>query len=70
MGFNKNGGKFESSYKLLKNLCATVTNAHDDKTKEYIIELKRILAHRGQDISMAPRMKLLRKVGIMKTTES
>ena len=55
MGFNKNGGKFESSYKLLKNLCATVTNAHDDKTKEYIIELKRILAHRGQDISMAPK---------------
>ena len=55
MGFNKNGGKFESSHKLLKNLCSTVTNAHNDKTQEYIKELNRILAHRGQDISMAPK---------------
>ena len=55
MGFNKHGGKFSASYKLLKNLCATVTNAQNDKTKEYVIELKRILAHRGQDISMAPK---------------
>jgi len=55
MGFNKNSGKFKASHKLLKNLCSTVTNAHDDKTQEYITELKRILAHRGQDISMAPK---------------
>jgi organic radical activating enzyme len=55
MGFNKHGGKFDASYKLLKNLCATVTSTHTDKTREYIIELKRILAHRGQDISMAPK---------------
>ena len=55
MGFNKHSGKFDASYKLLKNLCATVTNAQNDKTHEYIIELKRILAHRGQDISMAPK---------------
>lgn len=55
MGFNKHGGKFDASYKLLKNLCSTVTNAQNDKTREYIIELKRILAHRGQDISMAPK---------------
>ena len=55
MGFNKNSGKFKASHKLLKDLCSTVTNAHDDKTQEYITELKRILAHRGQDISMAPK---------------
>ena len=55
MGFNKNSGKFKASHKLLKDLCSTVTNAHDDKTQEYIKELKRILAHRGQDISMAPK---------------
>jgi molybdenum cofactor biosynthesis enzyme MoaA len=55
MGFNKNSGKFKASHKLLKDLCSTVTNAHDDKTQEYITELKRILAHRGQDINMAPK---------------
>ena len=55
MGFNKNQSKFNASYKLLDNLCSVVTNAQQDKTKEYIMELKRILAHRGQDISMAPK---------------
>ena len=55
MGFNKNGNKFDASYKLLNNLCSVVTNAQTDKTNEYVIELKRILAHRGQDISMAPK---------------
>ena len=55
MGFNKNESKFSASYKLLNNLCSVVTNAQQDKTKDYIVELKRILAHRGQDISMAPK---------------
>lgn len=55
MGFNKNESKFSASYKLLNNLCSVVTNAQQDKTQDYIIELKRILAHRGQDINMAPK---------------
>ena len=41
MGFNKNSNKFDASYKLLNNLCSVVTNAQNDKTEEYIIELKR-----------------------------
>ena len=55
MGFNKNSGKFKARHKLLKKKYKKVTNAHDDKTQEYITELKRILAHRGQDINMAPK---------------
>ena len=55
MGFNKNANKFKASHKLLNNLCSVVTNGNKDKTQDYIKELKRILEHRGQNISMAPK---------------
>jgi MoaA/NifB/PqqE/SkfB family radical SAM enzyme len=52
-GFNKNAGKFKASHKLLKQLCET--NTTTDKSVQYVIELKKMLSHRGQDINMAPK---------------
>ena len=60
MGFNKNSGKFRSSYKLLKSLCATTPDQLDN-SEQYIKDLNRILTHRGQAISLAPKFENILK---------
>ena len=54
-GFNKNAGKFKTAYKLLKKLCKS--HIKKDNSIMYKTELKHVLTHRGQDISMAPKFK-------------
>ena len=54
-GFNKNAGKFKTAYKLLKKLCKS--HSKKDNSIMYKTELKHVLTHRGQDISMAPKFK-------------
>tara|TARA_B100000941_G_scaffold290888_1_gene275603 strand:- start:557 stop:1705 length:1149 start_codon:yes stop_codon:yes gene_type:complete len=61
-GFNKNAGKFKSSYKMLKRLIMPDPNTmRHDNSEKYINELNRILKHRGQDISMAPKFASILK---------
>jgi hypothetical protein len=58
-GFNKNAGKFKSSYKMIKRLINTESNI--DNSEKYIAELNKVLKHRGQDISMAPKFASILK---------
>lgn len=54
-GFNKNEGKFKNAYKLLKKLCST--HSKKDNSIMYRSQLKRILQHRKQSLSMAPKFE-------------